>query len=304
MELRQLRYFVKVASLKSFSEASKELFITQSTLSQQIKQLENELGVELLTRDSRHVDLSPYGEQFLPFAIRTIQDAQASIDRIKDVQNLNTGQLTVGSTYTYGPLLKQTALSFSRLYPGIRLNIICLSMEELMKKLKNNEIDLALSFRPLGHYPDIESTVIFKCHLSFVVSNQNPLSSLKSIKLTDLQNYPLVLPSNMFQDRDLLDILLFGHNFNLDVRMEINDPGALIDLVADSDLATVLSDTAVISLKRFSVIPIDDPNCEIEACYHTRKGSYIKKSANEFLTLLMENNSSNLAEEGLKQFRI
>lgn len=61
MEFRQLRYFVKVAQLCSFSEASKALFISQSTLSQQIKQLEDELGVELLVRDSRHVALSDYG---------------------------------------------------------------------------------------------------------------------------------------------------------------------------------------------------------------------------------------------------
>lgn len=62
MEFRQLRYFVKVAELRSFSEASKALFISQSTLSQQIKQLEEELGVELLVRDSRHVSMSDYGE--------------------------------------------------------------------------------------------------------------------------------------------------------------------------------------------------------------------------------------------------
>lgn len=66
MEFRQLRYFVKVAELRSFSEASKALFISQSTLSQQIKQLEEELGVELLVRDSRHVSMSDYGEQYLP----------------------------------------------------------------------------------------------------------------------------------------------------------------------------------------------------------------------------------------------
>ena len=75
MELRQLRYFVEVARLKSYSLASKTLFITQSTISQQISKLEEELGVELLARDTRHVALSDYGEQFYPCALQVLEDA-------------------------------------------------------------------------------------------------------------------------------------------------------------------------------------------------------------------------------------
>ena len=77
MELRQLKYFVEVGRLGSFSQASKTLFITQSTISQQIKKLEEELGVDLLTRDTRHVTLSDYGEQFYPCAVRVLEEAKA-----------------------------------------------------------------------------------------------------------------------------------------------------------------------------------------------------------------------------------
>lgn len=108
MEFRQLRYFVKVAQLCSFSEASKALFISQSTLSQQIKQLEDELGVELLVRDSRHVALSDYGEQYLPYAKQVLKDVDASAERMKDVRELNIGTLNVGATYTFCPLLADT----------------------------------------------------------------------------------------------------------------------------------------------------------------------------------------------------
>lgn len=79
MELRQLKYFIKVAELKNFSEASRALNITQSTLSQQIRQLEGELGVELLIRDTHHVHLTDVGEAFLPYAQKTINDAQTCI---------------------------------------------------------------------------------------------------------------------------------------------------------------------------------------------------------------------------------
>ena len=123
MEFRQLRYFVKVAQLCSFSEASKALFISQSTLSQQIKQLEDELGVELLVRDSRHVALSDYGEQYLPYAKQVLKDVDASSERMKDVRELNIGTLNVGATYTFCPLLADTVRDFMKKYPGIKLKV-------------------------------------------------------------------------------------------------------------------------------------------------------------------------------------
>ena len=77
MELRQLKYFQKVAELQNFSEASRLLNITQSTLSQQIKKLEEELNVTLLLRDSHHVQLTDIGEAILPAINRTLRDANA-----------------------------------------------------------------------------------------------------------------------------------------------------------------------------------------------------------------------------------
>ena len=111
MELRQLRYFVKVAELKNFSSAARLLNITQSTLSQQIRQLEQELGVELLIRDSRHVELNDMGKVFLPSARRTLQEANTCIERIHDVQGLRSGTLNIGVTFTFSKLLKESPIS-------------------------------------------------------------------------------------------------------------------------------------------------------------------------------------------------
>ena len=91
MELRQLKYFVEVGRLKSYSQASKTLFITQSTISQQIRKLEEELGVELLTRDTRHVALSDYGEQFYPCAVQILEEARAGAERIRDYNRISVG---------------------------------------------------------------------------------------------------------------------------------------------------------------------------------------------------------------------
>ena len=82
MELRQLRYFVKVGELLNFTEAARELFVSQSTLSQQIRSLEDELRCSLLVRDSHSVTLTEEGRYFLSDARKTLQQAQQCVDRI------------------------------------------------------------------------------------------------------------------------------------------------------------------------------------------------------------------------------
>ena len=114
MELRQLKYFIRVAECLNFSEAAKESCISQSTLSQQIKQLEQELGSELFLRNSRTVSLTEAGMELLPYARTTIKDADACIERIRDLKDILTGTMNIGVTYSFSPILTETIFSFIR----------------------------------------------------------------------------------------------------------------------------------------------------------------------------------------------
>lgn len=173
MEFRQLRYFVKVAELRSFSEASKALFISQSTLSQQIKQLEEELGVELLVRDSRHVSMSDYGEQYLPYAKQVLKDVDTSAERMNDVRQLKIGTLNVGATYTFCPLLADTVRDYMKKYPGIKLKIYCRSMENLMEMLEHGQLDVAC---PTSHYRATTTLIPTFCSIAIFVSSPEKIT--------------------------------------------------------------------------------------------------------------------------------
>ena len=130
MELRQLKYFVKTAELLNFSEAARNLYITQSTLSQQIKQLEAELGTQLFERNTHGVVLTESGEELLPYARKTLHTADSCVEHIRDIKNVVTGSLNIGVTYTFSPILTETLLSFMKLYPNVKLNIFYKTMEE------------------------------------------------------------------------------------------------------------------------------------------------------------------------------
>ena len=120
MELRQLKYFIKVAETLNFSEAAKLSCVTQSTLSQQIKQLENELGSQLLVRSSHNVALTEAGAELLPYARRTLHEAELCRTRMDDLNKLTAGTLNIGVTYSFSPILTETLVSFMKMYPGIK----------------------------------------------------------------------------------------------------------------------------------------------------------------------------------------
>ena len=88
MELRQIKYFVKAAELLNFSDAARALNVAQSTLSQQVKQLEDELGIQLFERHSHAISLTEAGQELLPYARRTVYDADTCIARINDLSIL------------------------------------------------------------------------------------------------------------------------------------------------------------------------------------------------------------------------
>ena len=293
MELRQLKYFVEVGRLGSFSLASKSLFITQSTISQQIQKLEEELGVELLTRDTRHVTLSDYGQQFYPCALQVLQEARAGAERIKDVKALKVGTLSVGATYSFGPLLKQTVLDFFRKFPRIRLDLVITSKEDLWQKLLDRDLDVALTYKsPLGD-DRIESHLLFQSRLCLVGRVGELKGVGKEVSVQDLSRFPLALPSKGLQARDTLEDVLFAQNVNLDIRLEINSVRSLLDLVGSSPLVTILSEEAINQVHGFEAVPIGHPDGRMDGCYHYLKGSYHKNAAQKFVEFLKENNSFN-----------
>lgn len=286
MELRQLKYFVEVGRLGSFSLASKSLFITQSTISQQIQKLEEELGVELLTRDTRHVSLSDYGQQFYPSAVQVLEEARAGAERIKDVKALKVGALSVGATYSFSPLLKQTVLDYYRKYPRIRLNLVITSQEELWQKLLDRDLDVALTYKsPLGD-DRIESHMLFQSRLCMVGRIGELKGVGKEVSVQDLSRFPLALPSKGLQARDTLEDVLFAQDVKLDIRLEINSVRTLLDLVGSSPLVTILSEEAINQVQGFEAVPIAHPDGRMDGCYHFLKGSYHKNAARKFIELL------------------
>lgn len=290
MELRQLKYFVTTAEKLNFSDAARTLFITQSTLSQQIASLERELDVKLFERNKHKMWLTDMGNALLPSALRIIQDANACLDYIQDVKGLDCGEINIGTSYTFSPLLQDTVLEFMKDHPGIRLNIYCKSMEELLDMLIHRQIDAALSYKPLEVKGNIESHILFDSSLCAIVSKDHILAKEKSVSFRTLEDHLICLPAKGMQARSTLDRILGSINQpRLDIRFEINDINFLLRLVSRSRLVTFLSRATVINCNDVVAIPIEDCECNMQGSFHVVKDSYMKQATKAFLLKLCEN---------------
>lgn len=287
MELRQLRYFVKAAETLNFSDAAKLLNIAQSSLSQQIKQLEDELDVQLFLRNSHSIRLTEAGEEMLPFALRTIHDAETCVNRIHDLRKLTTGTLNIGVTHSFGPILTETVISFTRMYPHIRLNIIYKSMGELMELLVKRDLDFVLAFRPTLPMVGVESHILFQNRLSAVVSSSHPLATRDKVTLDELDKFALALPSKGLQARNAFDSLVAVRS-KFQIRIELNEVNILLKLVRQTRFVTVLAEDSIYNEHDVRAVPIDVPGNEMDGCVHILKDTYHKQSMKEFIRQLSE----------------
>lgn len=288
MELRQLRYFLKAAELLNFTDAAKQLYITQSTLSQQIKQLENELNVLLFDRIGKRVFLTEAGNEFLPFAKQTVGDADLAVQRIQDLQGIRTGSLRIGITYSLSFGLAPIILRFMKEYPNIKLEVFYNTAQELLQMLKDRELDFVLSFSMTVKDEQIEETDLYEVPLCAIVHLRHPLAFQKNISLKELKQYSLVLPSRGLSARSALNDLLQTNDLKLDPHLEMNDANILLQLVESSLYVTVLSKTTILGRPELRAIPIKEQQNGMMASVLTMKGAYQKASAEAFLKLFEE----------------
>lgn len=292
MELRQIKYFVKAAELLNFSDAARALNVAQSTLSQQVKQLEDELGIQLFERRAHTISLTEAGSELLPYARRTVYDADTCIARINDLTNLAAGTLNIGVTYSFSPILTETLIEFTKEHPNIKLNIFYKPMAELMEMLQARAVDFVLAFRPSQRIEEIESHVLFDNHLAVIVRDGHPLAQKERLKISDLGKYNLALPSKGLQARNAFDRYLSGYGGEpLDIRIELNEVNILFEIIKHSNMVTVLAEATVYNQSGIKAIPLDVTSNEMEGCVHMLKNCYRKHSALRFIRMLRESNA-------------
>ena len=283
-----MKYFIKTAEILNFTEAARQLFITQSTLSQQIRQLETELQVQLFDRIGKRTYLTEAGTEFLPYAKQTVADSEGGVQRLRDLQNIQTGELRIGVVFTLSDLLTSTVISFSKRFPNIKLVVISRPVNELLDLLKERKLDLILSYRPDDEDNQIEYFPLFDSNLSVIVHYKHPLTARREVSPDILKQYPLVLPSVGSQARTMIDKLLVSRNVQVTPQIEISSMTIMMNLVETEHWIAVMSEMLIRGHNLLRAIPIAGKKTQMHPSVIVLKGIYQKLSAKEFMKILFD----------------
>ena len=193
MELRHLRYFQAVAELGSMTSAARRLYVSQSAISEQVRDLEHELGCTLLDRSGRKVQLTPQGQVFLIEAKRTLEAAQRAIDVTRRAAHGEVGTLTIGF-FLWGTagFFPRIIREFRKLRPGIRLSLVDMHATQQINALEAGRIDVALT-RPLQPPLDkvFRSELLFRDPAVVVMRPDHRLAD-RTVEVRDLAEERLV----------------------------------------------------------------------------------------------------------------
>jgi DNA-binding transcriptional LysR family regulator len=146
MELRHLRTIVAVAQHRSLTKAGEELYLTQSAISQQIRRLERELGIEVFRRTSRSVELTAEGRVILGYAQRVLAEVDGLQSELEELTGLLSGQLRIGGVYPTGPYdLFGMLADFRAAHPGVAVHMVEDTQEDALAALRADELDCAFT---------------------------------------------------------------------------------------------------------------------------------------------------------------
>ena len=193
MEIRVLRYFLEAAREGSITRAAQRLFVSQPTMSKQLKELENELGVKLFVRSNYSIRLTEAGMLLRERAADIIELADKTKDEFRSLDEINSGDIYVGSAESESISRFTDAVKYIRdAYPGIRCNIYSGNMEEVCEKLDRGLLDFAIvmSFVDINKYNYLK--VPAADTWGVLMKKGDPLSQKGSLTVDDIRSLPLI----------------------------------------------------------------------------------------------------------------
>jgi LysR family transcriptional regulator, low CO2-responsive transcriptional regulator len=231
MDFDQLVTFLEVAKQGSFSRAGLKVFRSQSAVSAQIRQLEQEYGDKLLDRSGKSVRLTPAGRVLFGYAERLQKLREESLLAVADQGVTPRGTLILGAneaTCLY--VLPKVFAEYCRLYPEVHISIYRNFSYKIIEKLENGSIDVGIVTLPVKS-PSLKTHSIFRDRLVLMVSPGNALAGKKSVSLEEIAKHPLLVPKTGYT-RQLMDKLFRAYSPQLQVRMELPSVGMIKSFVA------------------------------------------------------------------------
>lgn len=214
MNLTQLEYFINLADTLNFTKAASKCFISQTAMTQQIRALEKNIGVELFIRDKHHVELTPAGKIYLNEARQIVKRSKSAIALARMASEGMSGNLTIG--YIRGSSrsdLTEHVRSFHKAYPNIKIKFVRNNMSILLEKLNSGECDLAIAVVPINkEIKGIDHRYLESYPVMAVLPEEHPLAGNMFITYEDLRNEEFIMMQPENRPKDQMEESMLIHS--------------------------------------------------------------------------------------------
>lgn len=250
MDLRQLEYFVAVAEEANFTRAAERVHISQSGVSAQVRQLERELGADLIDRSTRTATLTAAGAAALAPARAALAAAASVRQAVDDVNELMRGRLAVAmvTACTVTPLFDALA-AFHRAHPGVEIALSEDTSDRMVDQVRSGAVDLALVGCAGAPPADLESLSIVSEGLVALVPRDHVLAKRRRVALAEVVAHPLVCLPPGTGIRTVFDRVCAVRGLHPDVALQASAPDAVVDLAGRGLGVAILSESMTLELE-------------------------------------------------------
>jgi DNA-binding transcriptional LysR family regulator len=281
INFKLLHIFIAIAETRSFRVASELLNRSQSVVSMQIKQLEDQIGVSLFHRTTRRVELTAEGSKLLSYARRALAEWENGLTEIREAVEMQRGTLSFACIPTVAAtVLPDILREFQKKYPGISISLRELAAEDLLQSIRQREVDFGICVTT-PRMAEFKFDHLFEEPIYVVATSKFRFKSRRSVDLSELCNYPILLNSKSTALRNMLENALAARGLRMDIKFEVAHTHTLAALASSGIGVGILPKIALphSARKTLQAIPIGSPPLTRSVSVVTAKGQSMSPAA-------------------------
>ena len=288
--LRQIRAVLTIARLNNFTRAAAEMHLSQSALTVQVKQLEQELGIVLFDRNKRRVALTQSGIELLAPLEAILVDAEAVVARTREINGLRCGRVAVAVLSSIGShFLPRVVRKFTQLSPGVNVRIVDGTAERVVDAVIKEEVDFGISAL-VRTDKRLASERLFSDRFYAFAPKDHLLAGRTSVSLRELAAYPLLVTARNTSAREIFETALKREGIAIFPAYEANYVTTVVGMVHSGlGIAVLPGGAAELGINaHIRRIPIAKPALSREICLLQKKGRCLSPAAGKMIDVLRQ----------------
>jgi DNA-binding transcriptional LysR family regulator len=281
--------FIAVAVHRNFRRAAAELHITQTALSRRLQTLEGFLGVKLIERTTRSVDLTQIGREFLPRSQRLLGELETALTEIRETGKALRGDVAIACVPTAGVrYLPRVIQEYSARYPNNRIKILDHSSYGVAEAVMRREAEFGINVAG-AHDAELVSVPLLRDRFVLICRDDHPLADSKTVSWRQLEPFPLIFAGQVSVNRPLLDLALAADVPKLRAYYEVQRSSTALGLVSEGVGAAVVPSLAVQreAYPRIRVVPLVEPAVSRSLVLISPKNAHLSPAAQALYDQLM-----------------